>query len=68
MICIGRNLMKKTYKELELEVVNFESGDVITASGGCEIVDCEAVLTPCPYGEYCGCNEPVSCVCVGVQM
>ncbi len=29
--------MKKEYKDLEVEVVDFEAEDVITASGGCDV-------------------------------
>ncbi len=41
--------MKKEYKDLEVEVVDFEAEDVITASGGCEC-DCPTVkvVLPCP--------------------
>ena len=56
--------MKKQYKDLELEVVDFAAEDVITASGGCEC-DCPTVkvLTPCPFG--CKCDGPVECKCNG---
>lgn len=40
--------MKKEYKDLEVEVVDFEAEDVITASGGCDC-DCPTVkvIAPC---------------------
>ena len=59
----GETAMKKEYKDLELEIVRFDAEDVITASGGCR-----AHEEPCEYGVLCGCDEPVSCRCVGVQM
>ncbi len=55
--------MKREYKDLELETVRFDAEDVITASGGCR--EHEEL---CEYGVICGCDEPVSCRCVGVQM
>ena len=54
--------MKKQYKDLELEVVDFAAEDVITASGdpGCPKLICTAVLTPCPHG--CKCDGPFECI------
>lgn len=54
--------MKKQYKDLELEVVDFAAEDVITASGGCEC-DCPTVkvVAPCPHA-ICKCNGPVECI------
>ena len=42
--------MKKEYKDLELEVVDFAAEDVITASGGCECDDVKVLI--------CDCNAP----------
>ena len=54
--------MKKEYKDLEVEVVDFAAEDVITASGGCDC-DCPTVkvivpicptkVMPCPYESPC---------------
>ena len=55
--------MKKEYKDLELEVVDFKDGDVITASGNpaCKLLDCTAILTPCPFEVICECNKALEC-------
>ena len=58
--------MKKEYKDLEVEVVDFAADDVITASGGCDCdcptvkviipcnpMECLGVLTPCPHESPC---------------
>ena len=57
--------MKKEYKELELETVEFKSEDVITASGDCPL---DAVL-PCDAdgGLICDCDraygeQPCDCL------
>ena len=52
--------MKKEYKALELELVNFDAEDVITASGGCDPdkVPCNIVLVPC---------DPMSCMCLNAN-
>ncbi len=64
--------MKKEYKDLELEVVNFTAEDVITASGAPCDCDCPTVkvivpicptkVMPCPHG-MCECDGPM-CECV----
>ena len=62
--------MKKQYKDLEVEVVDFTAEDVITASGGCEC-DCPTVkvVATCAFGckcdgpvAICKCNGPVECI------
>ena len=54
--------MKKEYKDLEVEVVDFAADDVITASGGCDcdcptvkviIPICPTKAMPCPYETPC---------------
>ena len=51
--------MKKEYKDLELETVKFESEDVITASGGCELVI--APCKPLECGGLCECFSAMDC-------
>lgn len=45
--------MKKTYEELDIEVVRFVSEDVITASGA----GCEKDVPPCFGITHCPCEE-----------
>ncbi len=52
--------MKKEYKELELETVEFEAEDVITASGG----GCDADA-PCIKCDGHGCNADCPWNCTG---
>ncbi len=59
--------MKKEYKDLELEVVDFEAEDVITASG----LPCEIVIAPCKPLEctrLCECFGPMDCPDVGCRI
>ena len=60
--------MKKEYKDLEMETVNFDTEDVITASGGCnpdkvclrDGLPCQPVMVcPCNTIEVC---EPLTCM------
>ena len=49
--------MKKEYKDLEVEVVDFTAEDVITASAPA----CDPDKVPCPHA-ICKCNGPVECI------
>ena len=54
--------MKKEYKDLELEVVDFTADDVITASGGCDC-DCPTVKVIAPCAFECFCDGNIECKC-----
>lgn len=45
---------KKPYEKPLLDVIEIE-GDVITASGGCELDDCRVVAVPCDQAP-CDCK------------
>ena len=55
--------MKKEYKDLELEIVNFAAEDVITTSvlPPCKNLGCSTILQPCPHEAPC----PFGCECDG---